>query len=176
MKYFTPELLKRIASPDDRVADEAHAEWERALVRARRRWQKIKRGFPEAVQRFEEAPVCLHDAEVLSMARKGDTFVMALRLEPPSADLVLLTFVLDEEPRIDPRAVPGHGDGRVITWLYEEWDLDRRGRCWFEVLLSNAWSVRFPFRDFHFLVLPQILPARDGQVVQGLPTAAPRSA
>ncbi len=166
MKYFTPELLERLASSNDAVADAADQEWERALVRARRRWHKIRTAFPEAVQRFEEQRVCLHDARVLSMARQDDTFVAILHRQPPGQEIVLLIFTLDEDPVIEPDVVPGHGDGHTITWLYEEWDLDRRGRCWFEVLLSNAWSVRLRFRDFRFLILPQILPAANGQAVE----------
>jgi hypothetical protein len=89
MKYFTPELLERIGSLDDGIADVAHDAWERMLVRSQRRWQKIKAAFPEAVQRFEAERVCLHDAQVLSMGRPGDTFVMVLKMEPPSANRAL---------------------------------------------------------------------------------------
>jgi hypothetical protein len=176
MNYFTPDLLERLASSDGDVADDANKEWDRAIVLAKRRWQKIKTAFPEAAQNFEHQGVCLHDAQVLSMARKGDTLVVVLRQEPPSQDMVLLSFTLDAEPVIDPDAVLGHGDGSVITWLDEEWDLDRQGRCWFEVLLSNAWSVRFRFRDFQFLVLPQFLPAQNGRLREKPVTVAPQPA
>jgi hypothetical protein len=176
MRYFTPELLERIASADDDVADAAHEEWEQAIVRSKRRWQKIQKAFPQAVGRFEEESVCLHDARVVSIARASDTVAMVLRAGPPAEDVVLLTFTRDGQPVIDPNALPGHGDGRVVTWLYEEWDLDRGGRCWFEVLLSNGWSIRCRFRDFTYLVLRPLLPARDGPVADGPPAAVPRSA
>ena len=100
MKYFTPELLERLGSLDDEVADAAHAEWERALVRHRRRWQKIKAAFPEGVQDFEAESVCLHDAQVLSMGRHGETFVIVLKMEPPSETMALLTFTLADNPLI----------------------------------------------------------------------------
>jgi hypothetical protein len=163
MKYFTPELLERLASANDAVAVAADLEWECAIVRARRRWHKIQTAFPRAVRHFEEQRVCLHDARVLSMARQDATFVAILHHDSPQQEIVLLIFTLDQDPVIEPDVVPGHGEGQPITWLYEEWDLDRRGRCWFEVLLSNAWSVRLRFRDFQFLILPQILPAANGQ-------------
>jgi hypothetical protein len=175
MKYFTPALLERLASPDDEVADAAHGEWERARARWKRRWPKIKSAFPETVRRFEAASVCLHDARVLSLVRNGETLVVVLQREVPAQDVVLLTFTLAEEPVIGTEGVPGHGDGHVVAWLYEEWDIDRRGRCWFAVLLSNARSVRLCFRDFQFLILPQILPAQDGHARRG-ETAVPRSA
>lgn len=176
MRYFTPELLERLASLDDDVADAAEQEWERAIAQAKRRWRKIAKAFPKSVQRFEARSVCLHDARVLSMACAGTTFVVIAQREPPAQELVLLTFTIDADPIIEPDAAPGHGDDLAVTWLYEEWDVDRRGRCWFEVLLSNGWSVRLRFRDFRFRVLPQILPATNGQAMpQGNP-AIPRSA
>jgi hypothetical protein len=106
------------------------------------------------------------------MARQDDTFVAILHREPPGHEIVLLIFTLDEAPLIEPDAVPGHGDSHTITWLYEEWDLDRRGRCWLEVLLSNGWSVRLRFRDFRFLIMPQILPAANGQAAEQAATTA----
>jgi hypothetical protein len=172
MKYFTPELLERLASTNDAVADAADQEWERAIVRARRRWHKIQTAFPENVRQFEEQRVCLHDARVLSMARQDDTFVAILHREPPGQEIVLLIFTLNEDPVIEPDVVPGHGDNHTISWLYEEWDLDRRGRCWFEVLLSNGWSIRLCFREFRFLILPQILPAANGQASEQAATVA----
>src|SRR5439155_2117964 len=108
-------------------------------------------------------------------AQSGATLVMILQREAPARDVVLLTFTLTEDPVIDRKAISGHGDGNRVTWLYEEWDVDRRGRCWFEVLLSNGWSVRLCFSDFQFLVLPQILPARSGPA-RRRKTAVPRSA
>jgi hypothetical protein len=170
MKYFTPDLLERVGSLDDEIADAAHEEWERALVRCRRRWQKIKAAFPRAVQRFEAESVCLHDAQVLSMGRQGYTFVIVLKMEPPSDEMVLLTFDLAGDPRIDPTAVAGHGDDHFVTWMYEEWDLDRNQKCQLEVLLSNGWSVRLPFRDFQYLVGRDLLATRNG------PAAAVRAA
>lgn len=175
MRYFTPELLERLASPDDVVADAAHEEWERALLRWQRRWPKIESAFPEAVQQFEEAKVCLHDAQVLSLAQSSETLVMVVQGEAPARDLVLLTFTLADKPIIDAKAVPGHGDGIVVNWLYEEWDVDRRGRRWFEVLLSNGWSVRLCFREFQFLILPQVLAAENGRA-HVAHRAVPRSA
>jgi hypothetical protein len=168
MKYFTPELLERVASPDDAVADAAEHEWERSIVRSHQRWRRIRAAFPEEVRRFEDEGVCLHDARVLSMARQGENFVVVLRTEAPSEQMVLLSFRLEEEPLIDPHAIEGHGDQEFVTWMYEEWDLDRAKRCCFEVLLSNGWSVKFRFREFHFQVLLQILPARNGQAEQRL--------
>src|SRR5437867_2437761 len=146
MRCFTPELLTRVRSLDEDISVEAHQEWERAIVRSRQRWQKIKASFPEAVQRFEDDQVCLHDAQVLSMGREGDAFVIVVQTEPPVPHLVVLTFTLDTEPVMDTAALPGRQDAGFVTWMYEEFDLDRRKRCSCEVLLSNGWLVKLRFR------------------------------
>jgi hypothetical protein len=166
MKYFTPELLERIASSDDAVADAAHHEWEQAIVRSNQHWRRIQAAFPDDVRSFNNEGLCLHDARLLSMGGHNESFVAVLRTEPPSDQMVLLRFTLAEEPVIDPHAIEGHGDNDFVTWMYEEWDLDRRKRCCFEVLLSNGWSVKLRFRDFHFQVLPPLLPARNGKATQ----------
>jgi hypothetical protein len=158
MRYFTPDLLERFGSLDDDVADAAHEEWERAIVRSNRRWQKIKAAFPKEVQRFEDEHVCLHDAQLLSMGRQADTFVMVLQPEPPSQNMVLLTFTLEGEPVIDTAALPRRQDTSYAEWMYEEFDLDRRKRCTFEVLLSNGWSVQLRFRDFQYLIAQRLFP------------------
>ena len=46
--------------------------------------------------------------------------------------------------------------------------------CWFEALLSNAWSVRLCLGAFQYLILPQILPAQNGraQLALGVPRSA----
>ncbi|HYT93949.1 MAG TPA: hypothetical protein VEL76_34840, partial [Gemmataceae bacterium] len=157
-KYFTPDLIQRGNSLDDDVADAANDEWERAIVRSNRRWKTIRNAFPKAVQRFDENQVCLHDAQLLSMGRQGDTFVMVLQPEPPAQTMVLLTFTLDDEPVIDTKALPDRENYAYVTWMYEEFDLDRRKRCTFEVLLSNGWSVKLLFRDFQYLITQQLFP------------------
>jgi hypothetical protein len=176
MRYFTPELLSRIRSLDEDVSAAAHQEWERALVNYQRRWAKIKAAFPEGVRRFEEDPVCLHDAQVLSMGQQGDTFAIVSQLEPPSRQLVVLTFTLDEEPIIETTAFPGKKESSYISWMYEEFDVDRRKKCWFRLLLSNGWVVKLCFRDFQCLIAQTILPVTNGHVRRVSPAAIPQSA
>ena len=163
MKYFTPELLDGFSSSDDDVADDANNGWERAIRAYNRRWKKIRAAFPKAVQRFNDDQVCLHDALILSLGRQNNAFVFVLQMEPPSQKLVILTFTLNGEPEIDTAALPGCESSGVVAWLYEEWDLDRRGQCWFEVLLSNGWSVKLPFREFRYLIGEQLLHLTNGQ-------------
>src|SRR5258707_10496869 len=100
MKYFTPELYARGNSRDDAELEGIEEEWELAIARYRRRWDKIKSAFPESVQRFDEQSICLHDAQVLSLGRHEQTFVLLLETEAPARKPVVLTFALEDEPVI----------------------------------------------------------------------------
>ncbi|HKI30441.1 MAG TPA: hypothetical protein VKA46_01020 [Gemmataceae bacterium] len=166
MKYFTPELVNRFRSLDDDVADAADDEWEEAIKRYHRRIRKIKPHFPEDLRRFKEQHVCLHDAEIFSMGRQGDQFVMLLETEPPSAKPVVLTFILEEAPTIETHLVKDARQGKPFYWEYEEWDLDRRKRPTLEVLLSDGSVLKLVFRDFHYLVAEPFVPSVNGQAAQ----------
>jgi hypothetical protein len=161
VKYFTPDLITRFGSPDDRVADAADAEWERAIRRYHRRLAKIGDALPAGWRRLRDARLPLHDARVLSMGEEGDTFLIVLEA-PPAQNLLVLTFTLDGEPVIDQAALPAEPATGPAYWLYEEFDVDRKQRCWFEVLLSNGWSVRLPFHDLDFVLTRTVLSSANG--------------
>ncbi len=169
MKYFTPEHYLRGNSTNAEEMRGIEEAWERALRAYRRRWNRIRHAFPKSVQRFMADSVCLHDAHVLSLTRSGKKLVMVLQMEPPSRDLVILAFQLAGELAIDKAALPIRGDSRIVAWLYEEWALDRRGQCWFDVLLSNGWSMKLPFRDFSYSIGEQLLPSSNGDRARSRP-------
>jgi hypothetical protein len=174
MKYFTPELYLRGNSPDGETVAGIEEEWERAIRRYRQHLARIQRAFPKQWHAFRKQHVHLHDAEVLSIARPDNTLVFVLRQEAPSGAVVILSFTLDGEIEIDPTALPGRQGRQPVTWMYEEYNVDRRGRCTVEVLLSNGWIVTAPFRDFQFLAGQTILPQPNGQAYQpGLAQAQP---
>jgi hypothetical protein len=175
MKYFTVALLNRFRSEDEGVSARAHRDWEAALTHYRQREKQIKATLPEGVRRFVDAHVCLHDALLLNMGRQGDIFVIVLEMEPPSQNLVILTFTLDGEPRIANTALKGKTAGETVTWMYEEWNVDRRRRGCFAVLLSNGWTVELTFRDFAYLIVKQVVPSGKGQANLSS-TTVPRSA
>jgi hypothetical protein len=166
VKYFTPDLLNRVRSQDEDVSADAHDEWEKAIQRSERRWRKIKGAFPKSVRRFDADYVCLHDADVLRMGRTKDTFIFFLETEPPASRPVVLTFTLDGEPAIETGTLLHARQGIPVHWLYEEWDVDRRQRLTFEVLLSNGWVIKLPFRDFHYLIADPIAPTANGEVAR----------
>jgi hypothetical protein len=176
MKYFTPELYARGNSSDETLARGVEKEWEQILRRYERRWRKIRDAFPQEVRNFDDAGVCLHDAEVLHLTRQGERFVMVLQPELPSQTLVILIFNLTEDPVIATGVLPESMATRRPIWLYEEFDLDPRGLFCFEVLLSCGWEIKLRFRDFQFLIGQQILSAMDGQTSQTADSTAPRSA
>src|SRR6266849_562695 len=53
MKYFTPELMARIGSPDDAVAKAAAAEWDQSLERYEQRLEQIRAEMPPHVREFK---------------------------------------------------------------------------------------------------------------------------
>ena len=146
------------------------------IKRSNGRWKRIQAAVPEELRRFEEEPICLHDAEVFSMGRQDDQFVMLLETEPPASRPVVLTFTLEEAPLIDTSAAPDWDRYQPIYWEYEEWDLDRRKRCTLEAILSNGWLLKLVFRDFHYLVAEPFVPSVNGQAAQPAGAPVPRSA
>jgi hypothetical protein len=163
MKYFTVELLNRIRSDDDDVSARAHDEWESALKRYSGLEAQIKEGLPSAAQRFLDEHVCLHDARLLNLGRRVDTFVMVLEKEAASRDLVILMFILDGEPKIENTPLADKTDAAAITWMYEEWSRDRRGRPCFDAIWSNGWHLSLRLKDFNYVIVPQVFPKRDEQ-------------
>jgi len=175
MKYFTPELFVRGNSTDARQVRGVEEEWEQALRRYERRWRKIKATFPEALRRFDESTVRLHDAEVLHLAREDQRFVMVLQPEIPAQNLVILMFTLTKDPVILTEALPDAVRTQRRLWLYEEFDRDRHNQFHFEVLLSNGWIVQLSFRDFQFLAGETIVSTTNGQTGRLTKTTATRS-
>ncbi len=176
MKYFTPELYVRGNSSDAGQVLGVEGEWEQALSRYERRWRKIRATFPEGVRRFDESTVCLHDAEVLHLAREDQRFVMVLQPEMPAQSLVILTFTLTNDPVIVTDALPEAVRTQRRLWLYEEFDLDRRNQFHFEVLLSNGWIIQLCFQDFQLLVGETIVSTTNGRTGRRAKATATRSA
>jgi hypothetical protein len=176
MKYFTPELYARGNSSTEADVQGVEEEWEQALRRYQRRWKKIRSALPKAVRHFAESQLCLHDAEVLHLARQGSQFFMILQLGSSGQTLVILTFTLREDPLFKTEVLPERVRTSRSFWLYEEFDLDRAHQPCFRVLLSSGCVIQFRFRNFQFLVGQKVGVPANGQAAPRHASAAVRSA
>jgi hypothetical protein len=99
MKYFTPELIARLASSDDAVVNAAEAEWDRRQQAYEEEIQRIEPELPEHVREFNN--LLLHDARVESLVRRDGQLILVLRKDIPPRDLVIIAYTLAGEPVID---------------------------------------------------------------------------
>jgi hypothetical protein len=148
MKYFTPDLYARLQVFDDASMNEADAEWEAASTKYEAHLQAQGDAVRPLVDKFQG--VLLHDAQVLSIARRGDRFSIVLRKDIPPQDLVTLTYTLASEPFVDKAAVPPERRAAGMWFEYDEFDVIHRGdNPTFEhaILFSNGWEIRLRFHD-----------------------------
>jgi hypothetical protein len=151
MKYFTPELIARLNSPDAAVASAADAEWDRRLEEYEQELRQIEPGLPEHIREFND--LLLHDARVSSLARQGDRLLMVLHRSIPPRDLVIVTYTLAAEPVIDTQALPRESRSGVMDYDYNEFGLIREGDQVIyteSILFSNGWEVQLRFHDVRF--------------------------
>jgi hypothetical protein len=127
MKYFTPELYIRLQDDTEEGMDAADASWEQARARYQRRLRQIHPRLPKGLHELLENHY-LHDAEVLSMGRRGHTFVIGLRLDTPPRELLILNYRLTEEPIINKEALPAAYRSGHVEWMYDEVGLARGGK------------------------------------------------
>jgi hypothetical protein len=170
MKYMTPELLARVRSADDDLAEAAADEWERQGQEYRARLEEIQsrpdlpRGLRKLLKRDR-----LHDAKVLALATdQGKHFSMVL-------EVPWQTDPAKKYVELQSRLVGGlskgfdlvaheilKGDGKPFGWwLYDEIDVtDGKVEAYtHSILLTGGWELRLTFfalawRRLEFLWLP----------------------
>jgi len=148
MNYFTRERYLALQERGDAM-DAADAAWAEAVARYEAYLQTIRPEMPESVRELLDG-FYLHDARVLSMGRRGDTFVISLQLDVPPNELLTITYNLAGPPEIRQDLFPWATPTATPAWLYEEIELVRaRERSHFihSILFSNGWEVRLPFRE-----------------------------
>lgn len=148
MKYFTPALHTQGQSPDDNVQNTVDILWEEVLERYEQHLQQIEPELPEHIRAFNA--LLLHDANVVSVARSDDQFIMVMRTDIPPRDLVILTYSLAEEPVINPAALPGKEPSRVMQFMYDEFDLAHENgqKVYLQsILFSNGWEMQLRFHE-----------------------------
>lgn len=149
MKYFTPELTKRLQDfSSDAAMDRADAAWDKAAQRYRRHLKRILPELPRGC-RFLLENFYLHDADVLSMGQRGQTFLVTLRLDVPPKELLILNYHLIEQAAINMAALDPKSEGGPVQWMYDEVDFVRGKKqgCTHSILLSNGWVVDLRLGD-----------------------------
>src|SRR6266849_437155 len=148
MNYFTRQRYLALQERGDEAMDAADAAWAEAVARYDAYLQTIRPEMTEAVRELVDG-FYLHDARVLSMGRRGDTFVISLQLDVPPSELLTITYTLAGAPEIKQDSFPWTTAGAAPLWLYEEIELlGARERRHFvhSILFSNGWEVRLLFR------------------------------
>lgn len=164
MRYYTPKLLERFASRDERIALAAQDELER---RAERYADYLHRISPELPSRFRELQdrYYLHDATVDWPSREFarqlmrekqirlPSFVLTIQLDAPPREVLVLHY---RDVSVEP--VPNQHAARAekTEWRHDEVRLIRaKGRIRFEnsILFGDGTELRIQFADFDFAVL-----------------------
>ncbi len=151
MNYFTRKRYLALQERGEDAMDTADAAWDGAVGQYEAYLQTIRPELPEAIRELLDG-FCLHDARVLSMGRRGDTFVVSLQLDVPPNELLTITYRLAGDPDIRQQLFPWATAGAAPAWLYDEIELVRdgdRGHFVHTILFSNGWEVRLPFREVH---------------------------
>jgi hypothetical protein len=186
MKYFTPDLLERFGSEDDQIALAAQVELERRSEMYSEHLKGIAEKLPprflEMQDRFylhdarvvgpafpwfhPEFPTPFHPElwwdfpfrVPRSQAEPGwpPSFLLALRLDPPPQEVLVLHYRLariDEIPRYAPS-----GDEKLpfLEWRHDEVEVvESDGRLEFghSILFTNGIELTVRFRDFDYATL-----------------------
>jgi hypothetical protein len=157
MKFFTPELLARYGSEDDRVADAAHEDWERATEQYRQHLSQIQPKLPRAVKSLSKR-FCLHDARLKMLAIGKDNHSVSMFLELGDTG-VLLFYELLSPPRMTKHAFLVE-PGSPIEWLYDEFDVKQDGGqrvCTHTILLTGGRELELTFKTLRLEVFEKVV-------------------
>jgi len=174
MNYFTRERYLALQAHGDEAMDAADAAWAEAVARYDAYLQTIRPEMPETVRELVDG-FYLHDARVLSMGRRGDTFVISLQLDAPPKELLTITYTLAGAPDIKQELFPWATPGAAPAWLYEEIELVREGpqsHFVHSILFSNGWEVRLPFREVRVATAYPTFPAPRAPELAAAPQSA----
>jgi hypothetical protein len=178
MKYMTPELLARVRSDDDAIAEAAAEEWERRGEEYRARLDDVRSrpDLPRGVRRLLKRDV-LHDAKVLTMAAGKNSFSLFLELagaiDPADKHLELQYRLVGGPGKgLELRDHPGcpelAGDGRPLGWwLYDEVDvIDGKVEAFtHSILLTGGWEMQLTFFALHWRRLNFFYPPTNNEGV-----------
>src|SRR5206468_3112669 len=102
-----------------------------------------------------------------------------LRKDIPPQDLVVLTYTLLEEPRLDPEALPPERRLQVLDFQYDEFDvttLDGQQVYSQSIMFGNGWEMALRFRDVQVTLAEPLYPAAGTLLIPAPTGALPQSA
>jgi hypothetical protein len=152
MKYFTPELLARYGSPDDRVADAAHAEWEAATEKYQKHFRSIERKLPKRLRGLLRR-YYLHDATVTFVGVADQVLHLTLQLDAPPRETIFLRYQLVSEVKMASHALAGNEAAAPPSWQYDEIDIASEGVFPVieqRILFSNGLELTIQFQDLSY--------------------------
>jgi len=157
------------------VADRATDEWEEALARYGRYYNRIKGKLPSSVRRFHDE-CSLHDADVFAPAlispkgrngRRRELVIVTQNINTLYAEhlntLITLRYTLADDPVIEMPAGTKDFDQAQPQWLYDEWSLVRPGVFCHAIFISDGRVIRIPCREFQYDIASLVLPAENGK-------------
>jgi hypothetical protein len=186
MRFFTPDLLERFGSEDNRIASAAQDEWEE---RAEEYAGKLREIEAELPQRFRDLldHFYLHDARVISQPplmvtdlewlehalRTGmpvgwrvfggqgsriPSYWVPLQLDTPPREVLVLQYrsVQIEDAKLHESLFD---ECPYLEWQYDEVELIETGgnrEFRHSILFSRGLEVRLRFKDFDFATLKPI--------------------
>lgn len=161
MKYFTPERYAALQDlSSDAAMHAADADWDDAEEKYDAYYRSVEGLLPGECQRFQDT-YYLHDAAILYIGQQGDRFVIALRLDPPPQQVLLLSYELAGEPRIYRDVLPSvYCEKGSASWQYDEIELVSQHPtvCIQSILFSNGWEVQLPFRALRIEEVQPLFP------------------
>jgi hypothetical protein len=160
MNYFTRERYLAMQNSEEAAMEQADADWEHAVDQYVAYLESIRPEMPEVVRQLVDG-FYLHDAHVLSVGQRGDTFVISLQVDVPPSELLTITYTLAGPAEIREELFPWVKLAGVVDWLYEEIELVRSGDCpsfIHSILFANGWEARIPFRAVHLATAFPLLP------------------
>jgi hypothetical protein len=152
MKYFTPELLERFGSADDKIADAAQGEWEAATERYADDLRAMKKHMPrrlrELLRRFS-----FHDARLCFIGSSGQSLRLSVQLAAPPQEMVFIRYELAEKVEMTRHIVDFKDRPPYLVWLYDEIELVAPGAFptfRHSILFNNGLELSILFQNVAF--------------------------
>jgi hypothetical protein len=158
MKYFTPDLIKRMNAADIKIVMSALEDWEVRVSAYDRRLQQIWTTLPRSVRHYL-GHCRLHDAEFCGAIQAPPDGSRLSLLARHGDRLVSLHYELVGRPVIE-TVLPAHG---VSLWRYDEVDIMPRGVLVHRILLTSGEELTVRFRKFRVVEGSWLLPAENGK-------------